>query len=239
MKFYLSSYKFGDDIEKLKTLLPKNIKALYISNAMDVDSVVQSRDSREQEDVEVLTSIGLLVDHIDLKQYFGKKSELKQIIESSGVIWVCGGNTFVLRQAMQLSGFDEVLIELMHTDKLYGGYSAGCAVLSNSLKGLHLMDAPNVFPYLDYSQTIWEGLGVMEYLFVPHYQSDHPESPDADNVIEYCQSHQLSFQAVSDGEVMIFQKNFNEIAVLDQLEEAASKIIVSNISSLEEQLKDL
>ncbi len=35
MKYYLSSFKIGDDPTRLKDLLPKNKKAVYISNALD------------------------------------------------------------------------------------------------------------------------------------------------------------------------------------------------------------
>ena len=35
MKFYLSSYKIGNDIEKLNKVLPINKKTAYISNAID------------------------------------------------------------------------------------------------------------------------------------------------------------------------------------------------------------
>jgi len=35
MKFYLSSFKIGNDPTKLKHLLPEKVKAIYISNALD------------------------------------------------------------------------------------------------------------------------------------------------------------------------------------------------------------
>ena len=35
MKYYLSSYKLGNEIEKFIDLIPPNKKAAYISNALD------------------------------------------------------------------------------------------------------------------------------------------------------------------------------------------------------------
>jgi len=89
--------------------------------------------------------------------------------------------------AMNISGFDNIFLDLMKRDDfLYGGYSAGICVLSKSLKSIDMVDDPNNFPYKEISQPIYEGLGVFEYSFMPHYDSDHFESEAVGKEIQRC-----------------------------------------------------
>jgi dipeptidase E len=107
VKFHLSSYKIGSATERLKTLLPAANKRLaYISNAFDwLDVDLDHRRSMDRYDLDQLQSLrqGLEIERLDLRDYFGRQSELKGKLLTFGTIWVRGGNTFVLRQAMQLT----------------------------------------------------------------------------------------------------------------------------------------
>lgn len=85
--------------------------------------------------------------YLDLKNYFGKKAELRLKLENLDGIWVCGGNTFILRLAMKISGFDEIFKELLERKHFfYGGYSAGICILCDSLKYIEQVDDPYQFP---------------------------------------------------------------------------------------------
>ena len=141
MKFYLSSYKLGNEIAKLKKLIPsENKKTAYISNALDFSDDLERRKESEQSDLKQLKELNLDVEIIDLRNYFNKQSKLEEELARFGVIWVRGGNLFVLRQAMKLSGFDNILKNLIEkSNMLYGGYSAGICVLAPTLKGMDLM----------------------------------------------------------------------------------------------------
>jgi len=209
MKFYLSSYKLGNEVARLKELMPtKNKKTAYISNALDFSDDLERRKQSERSDIEQLKDAGLLdIEIIDLRHYFGKQDELEKKIASFGIIWVRGGNVFVLRQAMKLSGFDNILKNLVkeNNDMLYGGYSAGVCVLTPTLKGIDLLDDPNVKPYGDKIETVWDGLNILNYCIVPHYKSDHPESPKTEKVIEYMIENKIPFKALKDGEVIIIE----------------------------------
>ena len=118
-----------------------------------------------------------------------------------------GGNTFVLRQAMKLSGFDAILKSMLKKDNiLYGGYSAGICVLAPTMRGLELVDHPEAKPYGKKYKTIWEGLGILNYLIVPHYKSDHPESKRMNKVVKYVIDNKMLFKTLRDGEVIIIEK---------------------------------
>lgn len=206
MKFYLSSYKIGNEMEKLKLLVPENNKkTAYISNALDFSNDIERRKQSEQSDIGQLKQLNLDVELLDLRKYFGKKTELAQKISDFGVIWVRGGNCFVLRQAMQLSGFDSILKDLLKKDDiLYGGYSAGICVLAPTLKGLELVDDPSAKPY-GKLETIWDGIGVLDYSIIPHYKSDHPESEKINETVKYMIKNNLPFKTLKDGEVIIIK----------------------------------
>lgn len=207
MKFYLSSYKLGNEVAKLKELIPvENKKTAYISNALDFSDDLERRKKSEQSDLEQLKELNLDIEIIDLRNYFNRQSELEEKLAEFSVIWVRGGNLFVLRQAMKLSGFDNILKNLIEKSNiLYGGYSAGVCVLAPTLKGMELVDDPTAKPYGDKSKVIWDGLGILSYSVIPHYRSDHPESENAEKVVEYMIENKIPFKALKDGEVIIIE----------------------------------
>lgn len=204
MKFYLSSYKIGDKSDKLKSLVPKGKKLGFIPNALDYVGAEKRIESNEKN-MKDLADLGIDVEMLDLQKYFGKKEELKKKISELGGVWVRGGNTFVLRQAMYLSGFDSIIKSIKRNDFLYGGYSAGACVIAPSLKALQQVDNPEIMPYKESKETLWEGLGILDYIILPHYKSDHPESTDIDKGVEYCKKNKIKYKTLRDGEVIIIE----------------------------------
>lgn len=206
MKYYLSSYKIGNKVDKLKQMIPANNKIGYVPNAKDfTGSDLQKRHMNAENEMKELNSIGFNSILLDLKEYFGKPSILRKKIEELGAVWVTGGNVFVLRQAMKLSGFDDILLELATTDFLYAGYSAGSCVLSPSLNTYQIVDNSSDTPYQELKETIWEGIGLLNYAFLPHFDSDHPESEDIDKEIKNCIDNKILFKALRDGDVIIIE----------------------------------
>ncbi len=205
MKFYLSSYKVGNHEEEFKKMISStNMKTAYIPNALDFTDDLEKRKESEERDINDLNKFGLNIERLDLKEYFKQKEKLREKILEYGVIWVRGGNAFVLRQAMKISGFDEILPEIQKNDNLvYGGYSAGVCVLGPSLKGLEIVDDANIMPYEEIKDIVWEGVGILNYSIVPHYRSDHPESEGTEKVVEFMIKEKILFKVLKDGEVII------------------------------------
>lgn len=204
MKFYLSSYELGKETEKLKSLIPNN-KIGYIPNARDFTGHdLERRESRTENDMSALRELGIEVEEIDLRKYFDNNEELKKKITELGAIFISGGNAFVLRQAMKLSGLDNILIELKNDpDFLYAGYSAAGCVLYSDLHAYPIVDKPDT-PY-ENQDMIWEGLDFVDFAFMPHWDSDHPESKDIDKEIEHCKQNNIPYKAIRDGEVIIIE----------------------------------
>ena len=199
MRLYLSSYRVGNQPEQLRAFAEGRMLA-FIPNAMDhVDAV--AREKSNAAALEEVRRVGIDVEPLDLRSYFGRQAALKVELSRFGGVWVRGGNTFVLRQAMRLSGFDEIVTAKTGTDFLYAGYSAGVCVLAPRLEGLQQVDDSEARPY-SHSEVIWEGLGLLDYLILPHYKSDHPESNDIDKEVEYCKREGIRFRTLRDGEII-------------------------------------
>ncbi len=204
MKFYFSSFKIGDDPETLKTLLPANTNAVYISSGLDFAND-ESKKKHQDWDLRELQEIGVRAKSLDLRDYFGKQEELRAKLHDVDLIYVSGGNVYDLRRAMNLSGFDDILQELLPSKKVYAGYSAAVCVLSPTLRGYDLVDDATRKTYGAY-ETMWDGLGVIDWQFAPHFDSDHPESEDINKEIAYCEAHGLEYKKLRDGEVIIWEK---------------------------------
>jgi dipeptidase E len=205
MKLYLSSYKIGNDPQKLTSLFSENKKIGYIPNAFDFTSAnPQKVKEHMTADITALTEIGFDVQILDLKDFFGNEDSLKKIIDTLGGVWVSGGNVFVLRQAMKLSGFDNLLHTLMQrNDFVYGGYSAAGCVLSKKLDAYQIVDDATDMPYAEQKEVIWEGIGLIDFAFLPHFDSDHHESAAIDKEVEYCTQQNIPFKTLRDGDVLI------------------------------------
>lgn len=201
MKLYISSFGIGNDPEKLKVLLPTNPKALYISNAIDRYGDNDRARASKEKDMQQLRDIGASVEALDLREYFGKKEELTEKLNAVDLIWVSGGNTFDLRIAMRLSGFDEIITGLKESKIIYGGYSAGICVLSKTLRGYDITDSPEGNPYEQ--ETIWNGVGLIDWMFVPHFNPNHEESEDATKEVAYYTEQGLEYKTLRDGEVLL------------------------------------
>ena len=207
MKFYLSSFRLGDKPNELVRLMPDNKKIAYIPNACDYTDIDWDKKNKwEKLDIESLENLGLIVEYLDLKKYFGKKDKLRRRLNEFGGVFIRGGNVFILRQAMKLSGFDKIFNELLKKDDfLYSGYSAGICVLCPNFKAFQIVDDPTDKPYKEFQKTIWEGLGFLDYIILPHYKSDHPESADIDKEVQYCKDNNIPFKTLKDGELLIVE----------------------------------
>ena len=203
MKLYLSSYKIGDRKDELKKWIDEHgNKICLIPNSRDIYPDGERKTRGIQADANELALLGFDVTIISLKDYFNKKEELLSRLKKFNAFYLIGGNTFVLRQAMYLSGFDKYLKTIENDPNyLYAGYSAGICVLANDMHGLEMCDNPNINVYgID---TMWNGLGYFDYIFLPHYKSNHKEAELIDDCVEYCDKYNIKYKTLCDGEVII------------------------------------
>ncbi len=204
MKMYLSSYRLGDQPKALVSLVGRNNRAAVVANALDIMGDPDRRSDWVRREIDDLTSLGFMPEEVDLRDFFGKPEELAQKLSQFGMVWATGGNTFVLRRAFKASGMDEWLIgQKDNPEFVYAGYSAGVCVLSPSLKGLEKVDSPNDVPDGYPKEVIWEGLGLIDFAFAPHYRSNHPESEAVEDEVAYYEERGIKFRALHDGEAIL------------------------------------
>lgn len=204
MRLYLSSFRNGNKPQELLRLLGDGRRTALILNAQDWKTS-EDRAADVAQETERLKSIGLDVTEIDLRDYFGKsQDELKNTLSDFDLIWVRGGNVFLLRRAFKQSGADVVITDLLNDDAVvYGGYSAGVDILQPHLHGIELVDDPNLLAEGYDREVTWECLGLIPYCVAPHYKSDHPESADIDKTVAYYIDNHIPFIALRDGEAIV------------------------------------
>ena len=215
MQLYLSSYKIGKQKQILVEMIGKR-KIALIPNSIDIKSDDPNVNPRTRlislnDDIKELESLGIEVEVLDLRKYFGKKEELEAKLNEFGGVYVRGGNSFLLRKAFNESGFDEILkVKLSDTEFVYAGYSAGVVVLSDTLKGIDIVDDPNIKVEGYKDGIIWEGLGIIKYSVAPHYDPNwrtnekrHPESEKIEETVQYFEANGIKYVAMRDGEVIV------------------------------------
>lgn len=206
MKLYLSSYRLGNKSDKLASMVQENRRAAVIFNALDFSCDLERKQSTISREIQDLTELGLEPEEFDLRRYFANPESLKEQISRFGLIWVTGGNSFVLRRAMKQSGLDQFLIDNRNNDaSVYAGYSAGVCVLAPTLRGIDLVDNPEIVPEGYQGDIIWEGLSLINYCIAPHYKSDHYKSELINKTIEYFLENKILFKALRDGQVIIIE----------------------------------
>lgn len=207
MRLYLSSYRIGDRAGTLLAMLGDGKRAAIIENALDNVSAT-ARDlyrTDVYDPTAELASLGISAEPLDLRHYFGRAEALRTHLSQFDLVWVTGGNAFVLRRAMQLSGFDDIIVDLLDADTIvYGGFSAGAVVAAPSLEGIHLIDDPAELPTGYSGEVVWDGLGLIDHAIVPHYRSPHPETHAAERAARHLSARGLRYRALRDGEVIVW-----------------------------------
>jgi len=207
MRLYLSSYRIGDRAGALLALLGSGKRAAIISNALDnVSPAARDLHRRETYDPHAeLGSLGIVGEDLDLRHYFGMPRRLAETLAGFDLLWVVGGNAFVLRRAMRQSGFDRLIVEMLDRDDIvYGGFSAGAVVAGTTLVGIDLMDDPAETPSGYAPGVVWEGLGLVDHAIVPHFRSRHPDAEAAERAGKHFASRRVPYRALRDGEVIVW-----------------------------------
>lgn len=203
MKLYLSSYGVGNHPKLLAYLVGSNKRTAIIMNAQDYKPA-EVREERYNREYKILIDIGLEPEELDLRNYFGDGKSLRNDLGQYGLLWIRGGNVFVLRKAMRYSGFDTFINELLADESIvYGGFSAGSCAAGPTLRGVELVDDCNITPDGYNDEIIWDGLNLINYSIAPHYRSDHYESEAIDETVSYFESHNMPYKTLRDGEAIV------------------------------------
>ncbi len=77
---------------------------------------------------------------------------------------------------------------------------AGASVFSNRIDVLDMVDDK-----IDFYQKgiITDGLGFIDYVFVPHYKSNYHKVHLIDSTIEKCKREKIPYKALQDGDYIL------------------------------------
>lgn len=206
MRLFLASSRTSDGFPELVRMAGRGARAAVISNAVDfIPNGERDAYARNVFDpVAYFRDLGLDAFDLDLRAYFGRPRALLAELERTRLVWVTGGNAFLLRRAMRQSGFDALAPGLVWADRLvYGGWSAGACVVAPSLRGLEHMDDPNLLAEGYDPEPVWEGLGLIDAAIVPHFRSDHAEAPAAEATAAWMAANGVPHRTLRDGDVLI------------------------------------
>ena len=158
-----------------------------------------------RREVGALGTLGFDVEEIDLRSFFDEKGDLQTVLAAYDVLWLKGGNVFMLRYALARSGADMAITGLLQQDAIvYAGYSAGPCVLGPTLHGLDAVDPPDVVTVLYGEPPIWEGLAVLDYAIVPHVDSpEHQATNQLALVAANYRAQGKPYRTLRDGQVLV------------------------------------
>lgn len=221
MRLYLSSFDVGDRPDELVALAGEARRAAIILNALDHRP--QARSAWLDRQTSKLVGLGFRVVELDLRSYFGASDQLRQFLGDIDLVWINGGNAFILRRAMRQSGFDTIIWDAVARDEIvYAGFSAAAVIAFKSLEGLELTDNPNEVPAGYDPAIVWEGLGFVPFAIAVHYKSDHPESASVDSEIAFYEASGIPYRTLRDGEALVIHGDHERIAGLMTVPEAAA-----------------
>ncbi|MFD6353314.1 Type 1 glutamine amidotransferase-like domain-containing protein [Nocardia tengchongensis] len=204
MRLFLSSYRFGAHQQRLLELTGAPGPVAVIANACD--AWPSAWQSAVTSDLVPLRRLGFQPEVLDLREYIGRPAEVEQRLRDYPMVWVRGGNTFVLRAQFARSGADLALMKLLAEDALvYAGYSAGACVMTPDLHGIEAMDDPAEVRTACGVEPRWDGLGLVDHRIVPHL--DSPTDPQG-------LSRKLVRDYVSDG-VLHWALTDDHVVVVD------------------------
>ena len=212
MHLYLSSFGLGAPPVGLHARR-QGARAAIVLNALDQLGSSRARDlDRQAAD---LHAIGYAGDELDLRSFFANGEGLAETLGHYDLVWVVGGNSFVLARAMTACRFADALTAQSGRDAFtYAGFSAGSVVAGPDLQGIHLVDDP-VVHLQDYPPDVPAStLGLIPFRVVPHWRSPHPESAAIDDVVADLDRRGLDYRCLSDGQAL-FGRTVDDLALVD------------------------
>ncbi|PXX66334.1 dipeptidase E [Nocardia tenerifensis] len=212
MRLFLSSYRFGAHYDRLAALVGEPGRVALIPNACDAwpDAWAGAVTS----DAVPLRKLGYAPETVDLREFVGAPAELERTLAGFPMVWVRGGNTFVLRAQFARSGADLVLPALLAKDALvYAGYSAGACLLTPDLHGLETVDDPAEVAPVCGIEPRWDGLGLVDRPIVPHIDSPTDPTGDCGALAESYRARGVAHWALTDDDAIVVDGDRTEVLI--------------------------
>lgn len=201
----MSSYRVPtpDDLFRLLDKPAMECRAAIIPNARDY-SLPEERAASLDDLIVYVSGWGISCEVIDLREFDDDPVSMEQVLSAYDLLWVAGGNTFILREEMRRSGFEGAIKPILNKGVTYVGESAGAIVAGVSLEGSEVADDAELV-----DEVINEGLGLVEHIVVPH--------ADSVEYIEYVNTMKKRFMAdprvlfINDNQALVVTGNDEQL----------------------------
>lgn len=212
MRLFLSSYRFGAHYDRLAALVGEPGRVALIPNACD--AWPEAWQAAVTSDMVPLRKLGYTPETVDLRDFVDDSAELARTLAAYPLVWVRGGNTFVLRAQFARSGADLVLPELLAADALvYAGYSAGACVMTPDLHGIEAVDDPAEVAPACGIEPVWDGLGLVDRRIVPHVDSPTDPTGECGQLAESYRAAGIAHWALTDDDAIVVDGDRTEVLI--------------------------
>jgi dipeptidase E len=200
VRLFLASSSPATPAPELVDLVGAGARVAVVANAQDGAGGGARRRVLDEEH-RLLDRLGFSSFELDLRRHFRRRGRLAGALAQADLLWVTGGNVFILRDALGRSGLDRLLAPRLAEDSLaYAGFSAGACVCGPSLRGLELADE---LPRR--RKPRWDGLGLVTFSVVPHYRSGTDVAREIEAVVGFLRARGMSYRALRDGEALVIR----------------------------------
>jgi len=145
-------------------------KPAYDVNVAFINTASKPEENLDylQKDLAIMKDMGFNVEEYDIE---GKtENQIKEFLEPKDIIYVEGGNTFYLLNAMRKCNFEKVLQKLLKQGIVYMGVSAGAIVAGKTIQTSDWKNPENRFGLKNL-----KGLHLVPFDIFVHYQPEHAE----------------------------------------------------------------
>ncbi|AFL67465.1 Type 1 glutamine amidotransferase-like domain-containing protein [Sulfurospirillum barnesii] len=207
-KMFLSS-SFKDVAELLPHFMEESLEGKTVS-FIPTASIPESVTFYVQAGKKALQKLGMIVDEVELTAL--SPEEITRKLKANDSIYITGGNTFFLLQALRQTGADRLIVEHIKAGKLYIGESAGAMIVSPDITYAKAMDDFKQIESLDYT-----ALKSVDFYPLPHH-TNFPFKKSVEKIIaEYqfdlklCPISNTQAILVSGEDVRIADKKLGEV----------------------------
>jgi len=76
-------------------------------------------------------------------------------------------------------------------------------VLSKDIRGVALLDNPDIDPYNSGLGAIYNGIGLIEDTIIPHFETNPKYAKTANSAVRFCKENGITYRTLRDGDVII------------------------------------
>ena len=225
--FYIPACSSGDDASDAETKREINSSLFLLSKGLKTDAlkgellkllekdasmysvaVVVNASSTEKKKRKKTRKIKLQFHELGFDssrvEMFDLMTRNSNELKNFDIIYILGGNPFLLLDQVNKSGSRDLLYELAYQNKILMGYSAGALLLGPDLSLMNSADSLLGFNELGLQEL--DCIGLYDFYIFPHYDDFTAQAPELITVINDFESgSKLPVQRLNDDQGIIFQ----------------------------------